>query len=503
MICYSSSEFFQDWRYAVRQEFSDAGGKPFSYATDGQQQWDDEVHKISLKDSVEQACISSDGKRLVLVQGRDIHVFDTKSWELVSVLKGHTNDIEAVAFQPGNPNVLVSSQRGGRAADNEEVIAECIIIWHLDHSNDSEAPADEAIDKAIADTAAAASKNLNAIGVNVAESELRYLEKCVAPHVRYVVSKYVSASRTQIHGWFTTSFQSEVFSPSGKFMAYLPGKSPRSNRSDPWDLCICDTETFQPKFTLKGHTDNVMWTGWNSDETLFGSVSWDGTIRIWDAATGEELHKFTTDHQNWTGGFSPDSKYFAATKGTGGILVYALEGKTSATEHWCYRDEGSERWKRALDWHPNSKWLAVGVEDKGELLLLDVEQKELLKERTLSYEACVVDEEEKRSILRGYLGVNRVKFVDGGRKIVFYTFGDGSFEVYDLEDKLKWRFGRGGTDNGPRADKWKDDKGKVTTEGGYNTLVWEDFENGKVMLASLDGEEVRIWSVEMSSRTAA
>lgn len=503
MLCYSSAEFFQDWRYAVEQEFTDADGKPFSYAADGQQQWDDEVHKISFKESVEEACVSSDGKRLALVQNHDIHVIDTKTWELVSVLKGHTSDVNSVAFQPGNSNILVSSQRGNRATKNEAAIAECIIIWHLDRSQDAEAPTDEGIDKVIKDTATAASKNLQTIGVDVAETELQYLEKEIAPHVRYVVSKYVATSKTQIDGRLSTSFQSQIFCPSGKSMVYLPGKSPRSNRSEPWDICICDTETFRPRFTLKGHTDNIMWTGWNSDETLFGSVSWDGTIRIWDGATGEELHKFTTAHQNWTGGFSPDSKYFAATKGTGEVLVYALDEKAAATEHWCYKGEGSQRWKRALDWHPNSKWLAVGGEDKGELLLLDVEQKELVQKRTLSYEACEVDEEEKRGILRGHLGANRIKFVDGGRKIAFFTFGDGSLEVYDIEDKLKWRFGRGGTDNGPRADKWKDEKGKVTTDGGYDSLIWEDLENGKVILASLDGEEVRIWSVEMSSRTAA
>lgn len=272
-----------------------------------------------------------------------------------------------------------------------------------------------------------------------------------------------------------------------------------SNSTAPWDIEICSTDDFKSVLTLKGHTDAIMWTGWSPDEAFFASVAWDGTIRIWDASTGDAIHCFRTDKQNWTGAFSPDSSHFVATDGLGIVRVYALRAEEPL--EWEFKPEGTQQWRRAVAWHPNGQLLAVGGERCGELLLLDVALKKIVQKRTLSLSAAQPDEDIPRSMLDRSVGVNRVKFVDGGHKIAFWTFGDCSIEVFDLTQQVKWRFARGGTEDGPEAEKWRDEKGKVTSQRGHGMIAWESHSSGELLLASVDFDGVRIWSVPLTGTT--
>lgn len=235
---------------------------------------------------------------------------------------------------------------------------------------------------------------------------------------------------------------------------------------------------------------------WSPDESTLATVAWDGTIRTWDADTGEQLRKFETNHQNWTGAFSPDSKYLAATDGTGNVWIYDLTSDDNSV-YWKFNTGEKRRWRRAVAWHPNGKLLAVGGELSGELLLLDVDAKQLVQERLLSTRESKVDNEEVRPVMKSNFGVTQVQFVEGGRKIAFWTCADASIEVYDFERYKKWRFARGGTEDGPHAEKWRDEKGKVTSEWGHGMLAWENKERGLLGLASIDFDGVRIWSVKL------
>ncbi len=222
-----------------------------------------------------------------------------------------------------------------------------------------------------------------------------------------------------------------------------------------------------------------------------------GTIRIWDATTGHQLHKFETGKQNWTGGFSPDSQFFAATDGLGFVRIYALQPDKEDKEHWVHGDaeDRGRRWRRALAWHPNSRWLAVGCDARGEVLVLDVEKKELRQQRVLSDAATEVDSETRRIMMSAFTGVSQVKYVDNGNKLIVWTHGDGSIEVYDFAQQVKHRFARGGTEGGQDATAWRDKDGKATSGMGSGMIVGEDRNQGRQLLASLDADGVRIWSV--------
>jgi hypothetical protein len=183
---------------------------------------------------------------------------------------------------------------------------------------------------------------------------------------------------------------------------------------------------------------------------------------------------------------------------------------------------------RVLDWAANSNILAIGEgrsSKPGRFILYDVEKENVLQERILSIDACKVAPEYK-SMMKSYLECYGVKFVDGGRKIVVLTAGNGGIETYDLEKWEKWRFARPNI-GPPFSDDSEDNeeetediiqkprqKGQVKenrrgepenqlVNGGYHMTVWEDQKKGTIFYASLDGDAVRVWDVPMTKGNAS
>lgn len=501
MPCYSYRQLLQDWRYAVDEDFKTSSGDTFPFATGGRQQWGNEMRKISFQRGPEEEdwssrsfAISSDNKRMAIAVGNNIHIIDVETWNTVAILRGHVSEISDVTFKPHDSNILVSSDMGNRRGD--VTMEDTIIVWEIDKVEGNGITEDGALDGISQAAAALVAEKLADVGTKLRPDGLEELQKAFTPAINRVVTKRLVADNIRIHGRLPTSFQSSIFSPSGKWMVYLPGKRPQSNGSAPWDIEICSTKDFSSILTLRGHTDAIMWTGWSPDETIFASVAWDGTNRIWDAHTGKEIHRFETDKQNWTGAFSPDSSQFVATDGLGIVRVYAMRAEEPLV--WEFKPEGTQEWRRAVAWHPKGRLLAVGGERLGGLLLLDVAEKKVVQTRTLSVEASQMSDGIPSNMLHRSVGVNRVKFADGGHKLVFWTFGDCSIEVFDLTKEVKWRFARGGTEDGPEAEKWRDENGKVTSDRGYGMLTWEDRPSGELMLASLDFDGIRIWSVPLT-----
>jgi len=72
-----------------------------------------------------------------------------------------------------------------------------------------------------------------------------------------------------------------------------------------WLLFVATAQVAEVPFVeLKGHTDMVMSVAFSPDGKKIVTGSVDKTVRIWDVATGKELHKF--DEQFF--GFSSDGK---------------------------------------------------------------------------------------------------------------------------------------------------------------------------------------------------
>ncbi|CAG9970422.1 unnamed protein product [Clonostachys byssicola] len=505
MPSYNSELFYQDWRYAVGKEFTTKDGQPFPYAANGHLHWGDELKKIEFGSAgsaePRDACVSGDGQSLAVALQQDIHIIDTNTWATVCILRGHEEEVEGFAFAPNDSNILVStSQRDIGQGDNHT--EPVIIVWDIKEYQKRHVAiqSQASLDEVVAEVAQTAASKIVEKGVRDNEDLRGKLERAIKPGVTKVVASELAKDAELIRGRIKTTAGSQVFSASGKKFVYVPGGRLRTNDVDVWDINIVSTSDFQSdRIVLHGHTDLITWTGWNHDESLFASVSWDETIRVWDANTGDQRFCFKTTRQNWTGRFSPDSKYFVATCGTGATHIYNMSDGSTV---WVYEREGTRGWRRALDWHPNSKWLAVGGEYLAPVYLLDVEKKEVLQQRTLSPEKThsqgSQDTETVRSMLGGFLGVRQVRFIDNGNKLAVWTTGDDSLEVYDLAREVKWRFARGGTDDDIDNTKRRDGKGQLKATYGSKMVIWEDKERRHPIFASVDCDGIRIWSLALT-----
>ena len=101
---------------------------------------------------------------------------------------------------------------------------------------------------------------------------------------------------------------SVAFSPDGKRLVTAS-----------WDgtVKVWDAATGQETLTLKGHTGGVSSVAFSPDGKRIASASEDETVKVWDAATGQETLtlKGHTDAV-LSVAFSPDGKRIASASGT-------------------------------------------------------------------------------------------------------------------------------------------------------------------------------------------
>ncbi|EXJ85481.1 hypothetical protein A1O1_05845 [Capronia coronata CBS 617.96] len=516
---YSSKDFHQDYRYSLEKEFLTSSGERYPYAQDGgYRRWGDEEHKLTFDDQQPNvAVVSDDGKYLAIGVQNEIHVVETETFSVQQVLRGPDSRVDALAFQPGDSNTLVSAAMNMYAGSTPT--DPTIIIWNLkDQASKVDLAEDDADSVAALSVAAAQAVGSKLTAISLDETEVTALSNVFIPLIRQALAKHSIIDCPQLHGRLVTSFQAKPFSPSGKCMLYLPGDRPRSNdKDDRWTVKIHAMADHKDVATLAGHTDSIVWTGFNADETLIGSVSWDKTVRIWTwqwspeggrdstnpSTASEPLLKlkytFETSGQNWTGGFSPDSRFFAATCGDGTIHVYNLSHGTTLFTH-----DSGRQWYRALDWHLDNDGshglLCVGGRQGGKVLLFDIETQTVIQERQLGVDRIRNMTEQHLRFMSRMLETSLVRFVDRGRKVVIFTSGDGSAEVYDLVEERKWRFAREGVDQDSTTEKPTDEEDGNSVSGiaGFRMVVWEDLRH-QIMLAAVDGDAVRIWDVPLTS----
>ncbi len=142
------------------------------------------------------------------------------------------------------------------------------------------------------------------------------------------------------------------FDPSGALLA-VPIAEGADSRVE-----LIDVNTGHVTLTLKGHEDDVLNVTFSKHGSRIATVSSDGTLRIWDTSTGEELMRFGGEAALYTVKFSPEDRLIAAAGLDGrakiwdvdsGDLVLTLTGHNNAIYF--------------IDFSPDGKYLATASVD--------------------------------------------------------------------------------------------------------------------------------------------
>jgi WD40 repeat protein len=262
----------------------------------------------------------------------------------------------------------------------------------------------------------------------------------------------------------TGTIMSVAFSPDGSRLA-----------SGSWDgtIKLWDAARGQEVRTLKGHTDKVWSVAFSPDGGRLASGSIDGTIKIWDTANGRELRTL----KGQAGGlllvaFSPDGRRLTSGSNSGVIKVWdassgqelrTLKEPTSGLMLMAVSPDGSRLASRSNDW---TIWV-WGAAD-GQLL------------RTL----------------KGHTHqVLTVAFSPDGTRLASGS-EDGTIKVWDTADGRELRTLKGHTGSVRRVAFSPDGSCLASGSADQTIKVWDAA--GGQLLRTLKGHTHQVYSVAFS-----
>lgn len=128
--------------------------------------------------------------------------------------------------------------------------------------------------------------------------------------------------------------------------------------SDDCTVKIWDSNTGGLLYTLYGHSKSVRKISWAYDEKNLVSVSWDGSIIVWNLATQDVLVKCTGKGSTRAVDWSDNGKQLVSDTSNNEVCIW--NAKTGKPVHTL---KGNSTFVKAVAWSPNGLFIASGSSD--------------------------------------------------------------------------------------------------------------------------------------------
>ena len=250
-------------------------------------------HKFPDRSVIQSITFSPDNKLLAAGgYNKTIDLWDLSSNKLVKVLEGHSEYVDALAFTPDG-KLLASGSWD-----------DTVKIWNTSTwTSQLSLPHPESVwDVAFSPD-----------GTTLASIDFKGTIRLWDP----------KAGNVRRHFSVNDTSGFVVFSPDGKLLA-LQGKQ---------GIALAETATDKVVRTLEGHQRAAHAVAFSPDGKRLASVSWDGTLRLWNVATGELLEVITERGGQFRDvKFAPDGLSVVTASGDGTVRIWDVRPGVKAVK---------------------------------------------------------------------------------------------------------------------------------------------------------------------------
>jgi WD40 repeat protein len=313
-----------------------------------------EIHSLrGHTGTVWSVTFSCDGQRLVSGSAdKTIRVWDAQTGQEIRTLKGHTAAVRSVAFSPDSKRLASASADGS------------VKVW--DAQTGQETPTLKGHTGSVRSVAFSrdGKRMVSGGGDLFKAGEIKVSDAQTGENILYLpmnLSWVYSMAFSPMAAFFSTTaalrpqgvrgtVTSVVFSPDGKRLA----SGSRDQTVKVWDAA-----TGQQTLTLYGHTGGVYSVAFSPDGQRLASGSEDQTVKVWDAATGQQILTLKGHTGGvWSVAFSPDGKRLASGSADETVKVW-----DAATGQQTLTLRGHTGFVRSVAFSPDGKHLASGSAD--------------------------------------------------------------------------------------------------------------------------------------------
>ena len=234
-------------------------------------------------------------------------------------------------------------------------------------------------------------------------------------------------------------------------VAWSPNGQRIASASSDGTVQVWDAASGSHALTYRGHTSDVLTVAWSHDGRYLASGSADNSVQIWNASTGARIltyrgHSSVITGVTWSG----DDRYLASCDVAGSMQVWqAADGKRLTTTSSLGSAKGNSPAWNAVAWSPVGNKIAAA--STGSVLIQDA----LTGKNANNY---------------GTGGaINSVAWSPDGASIAFSSGGD-ALAIWSVAQKRETNLLTGGTNGDIYATAWSPN-GKLIATGNADGLV--------------------------------